>query len=565
MSSHRSTRSGALGLAALGVMGSAVGCRTWDDFTALEATASVSKVAVDGGGGPRFGDVLVGYEVPVRRGSYVRGTRLYVGGFSQRTETVASFATFRIWDELRNASGSTVTTTVEVDRAGARTVPPAMRGCHDADRDPGSVVSNCGSGRRAGAGFAFLRRPDVDWLGCVAVTIGAAGTQERLQVRCETPNPTAPLLMPLENGLGWGASAAGVPIDDSFGVAVFGAPDTDGTGALFRLRHLTSTDAVLGLGQPVDGTARRGAIPIDGLTLAAGDRFGSTVAIGVARDTGRLRIAATLGGGTRRVVVAEVVSVDDTSVQARVIGCLAGGGDDVGFGDALALGDFDGDGVPDLAVGSQPTSSDALALDRRVVVYDGAALGDARTCSATTPASASPAVELGCLSSATSFPSIDCASSRFGHALAAGDFNGDGLTDLAIGAPGAGVSRAATGVVQTIAGTAVLTRMGQDGSPRGTIALLDSGQSAAFGTAVAAIPAPFGRADIAASQSGPASTHVFYCSDLAGDTPTSLVPDAGAGGSPDAGVAGTSTVRGCGLVPGESARSMLDPSITPDR
>lgn len=81
------------------------------------------------------------------------------------------------------------------------------------------------------------------------------------------------------------------------------------------------------------------------------------------------------------------------------------------FGHALAAGDFDGDGFDDLAIGAPGEDVSGHDHAGAVFVLRGSASG-----------------------------LLEGAAHKgdwFGHALAAGDFDGDGEHDLAIGAPGA--------------------------------------------------------------------------------------------------------------------------------
>ena len=89
------------------------------------------------------------------------------------------------------------------------------------------------------------------------------------------------------------------------------------------------------------------------------------------------------------------------------------------FGAALAAGDFDGDGQQDLAIGAPGETIDSGPRSGAVYVLLGSGAG-------LTPAAVLDQRGLG----------ADEEDDRFGATLATGDFNGDGYTDLAVGAPG---------------------------------------------------------------------------------------------------------------------------------
>jgi cysteine-rich repeat protein len=212
--------------------------------------------------------------------------------------------------------------------------------------------------------------------------------------------------------------------------------------------------------------------------LAAGDFNGDGVvdlAIGDPLDD-----TTVANGGAVHIVYGADSGPDpknDASFREGVAG-VAGvneAGDQFGY--ALAVGDFDGDGYDDLAVGEPYETAAAQANAGAAVVLYGSASG--LTAAGSSQWWQSKAGVLG-----SSEPG-----DNFGKSLAAGDFDGDGNDDLAIGVPGQTlVGQALAGAVHVLRGSSSGitdvgdTILGQDLAPIADTAEFDD----RFGDAVAA-------------------------------------------------------------------------------
>lgn len=176
--------------------------------------------------------------------------------------------------------------------------------------------------------------------------------------------------------------------------------------------------------------------------------------VGAVRDAGNVTIAyggpAGVGPGGRTGVVRQGLAGVPGTPEANDR-----------FGVAVATGDFDGDGYDDLAAGADFEDLGRMADAGNVTVVHGSALGLTGARSVVLRQDGAPGggtAEAG---------------DRFGAALAAGDVDGDGYDDLAVGAPFEDIGEAGWagnvtllfGGPAGLGGSALTVRQGLNGLP----------------------------------------------------------------------------------------------------
>jgi hypothetical protein len=230
----------------------------------------------------------------------------------------------------------------------------------------------------------------------------------------------------------------------------------------------------------------QGSAGIEGVP-AAGERFGAELAVGDFNGDGRDDLAI----GVFRDVVNGIFEAGSVNIIYGSGGGLTSSGDQLfnqattgisgtpetsdEFGYAVAVGDFDGDNFDDLAIGapSGNVGGDDNAGEVNVLYGSGAKIQVAGEH----------------LITRDSLGGISVAGERFGAALAAGNFNGDGRDDLVIGAPSATIGGLfGVGYVQIVYGAASgLTSSGTQFIHQDSTGVLDTNQgNDGFGEAVAA-------------------------------------------------------------------------------
>ncbi|MGE3164903.1 MAG: hypothetical protein AB7O52_08350 [Planctomycetota bacterium] len=190
---------------------------------------------------------------------------------------------------------------------------------------------------------------------------------------------------------------------------------------------------------------RAGASDLAGTALATGDFNGDgyqDAVIGVPRrdaggfsDSGAIFV---IHGDSTSGVRNKPFTQEWSQGTAGIAGAAEDGDR---LGESIAVGDFDGDGIDDVAVGAPYEDIGATSAGGAVNVIYGTPFGLASTGNV--------------LFTQEALGHTSAASDLFGRALAAGDFDEDGRDDLAISAPGREVGpNSSAGVVYVLFGTA---------------------------------------------------------------------------------------------------------------
>ncbi len=303
-----------------------------------------------------------------------------------------------------------------------------------------------------------------------------------------------------------GAAAVALPASarSDLGVALLGAPELGTAGGVILLPG--------GATEPPQALWATDEPPLD----QPGAQLGAALAATEASDGS---VVVAIGApGAERVLVGRLLPSAAGAVF-ELDGCLGPQEAAPGFGGVVVLGDFDGDGTPELVASAAEEAAGRLP---RLWRWSLGAVTGRVGCEPGGPAAPPPDQVVSCdtIEPVDTDVSLVCDGAGFAVAMAAGDLDADDRDELLVGAPGAAV-----GATREAGMVVVLDGDGGALQPEAARLLYDVApeEGARLGASVVAVPsAPGGRprAEAAAGAPGANRAFLFLCSGLDGDRPS---------------------------------------------